>query len=442
MPRYRAVFRCFAGCPGEYPLTQPIYRCPTCDGLLEVSHDLEALRDRSAAAWMKLFDDRWMRTQWPYGSGVWGKREWVAPDVPDDCIVSTGEGGTNVFWAERLGREIGVGELWVKLCGNSHTGSFKDLGMTVLVSVVRQALAEGALSARALCCASTGDTSASLAAYGAAAGLPVAVLLPRGKVSSAQLVQPLAHGARVFALETDFDGCMAVVKELARRGLVYLANSMNPLRIEGQKTVSVEIVQQFDWESPDWVVLPSGNLGNAAALWAGFHMMQSLGLVARIPRLCIAQAARANPMYRAFVARKDVVEPIHAEPTLASAIQIGNPVSAPRAMAALKAMNGVVEQATEQELAEACARADRTGLYTCPHTGVALACLFKLRERGLVEPHHRVVVVSTANGLKFTEFKLAYHERRLPGIDARRANEPVVMAPDVDRVAEAIQAMR
>jgi threonine synthase len=441
MSRYRAVFRCFAGCSGEYPLTQPLYRCPTCDGLLEVAHDMEALHDRGASAWMKLFDDRWMRTQWPYGSGVWGKREWVAPDVHDDCIVSTGEGGTNVFWADRLGREIGLNELWIKLCGNSHTGSFKDLGMTALVSVVRQAVNEGVLSTRVLCCASTGDTSASLAAYGAAAGLPVAVLLPRGMVSSAQLVQPLAHGARVFALETDFDGCMAVVKELARRRLVYLANSMNPLRIEGQKTVSVEIVQQFDWESPDWIILPSGNLGNAAALYAGFKMMLELGLVARAPRLCIAQAAHANPMYRAYIAGKDVVEPIHAETTLASAIQIGNPVSAPRAMAALRAMNGVVEQASENELAEACARADRTGLYTCPHTGVALACLFKLRDAGLIEPHHRVVVVSTANGLKFTEFKLAYHELRLKGINARRANAPVVMEPDVERVAQAIEAM-
>ena len=441
MSLYRAVFRCFAGCPGEYPLTQPIYRCPSCDGLLEVAHDIEGLRDRSASAWMKLFDDRWMRTQWPYGSGVWGKREWVAPELPDECIVSTGEGGTNVFWADRLGREIGMAELWIKLCGNSHTGSFKDLGMTVLVSLARQAVMQNALSTRVLCCASTGDTSASLAAYGAAAGLPVAVLLPRGMVSNAQLVQPLAHGARVFALETDFDGCMAVVKELARRRLVYLANSMNPLRIEGQKTVAIEIVQQFDWEAPDWIVLPSGNLGNAAALYAGFKMMRELGLVARMPRLCIAQAERANPMYRAFVEGKDSVAPIHAQPTLASAIQIGNPVSAPRAMAALHATNGVVEQATEQELADACARADRTGLYTCPHTGVALACLFKLRQKGLIEAHHRVVVVSTANGLKFTEFKLDYHERRLPGIDASRSNTPIAMEPDVERVAKAIAEM-
>jgi threonine synthase len=441
MSRYRAVFRCFSGCDGEYPLTDALYRCPKCDGLLEVFHDMAALRDRSASSWAQLFDERWMRTQWPYGSGVWGKREWVAPEVPDDCIVSTGEGGTNMYWADRLGREIGVPDLWVKLCGNSHTGSFKDLGMTVLVSVVRQAIAQGSLRTRVLCCASTGDTSASLAAYGAAAGLPVAVLLPRGRVSTAQLVQPLAHGARVFALETDFDGCMAIVKELSRRRLVYLANSMNPLRIEGQKTVSLEIVQQFDWQSPDWVILPSGNLGNAAALYAGFRMMFELGLVARLPRLCVAQAEKANPMYRAFIAGKETVEPVVAEETLATAIQIGNPVSAPRAMAALRAMNGVVEQATEEELADACARADRTGLYTCPHTGVALACLFKLRERGIVAPDDRVVVVSTANGLKFTEFKLAYHERRINGVDARRANAPLYMPPDVDRVADAIAQM-
>jgi threonine synthase len=169
--------------------------------------------------------------------------------------------------------------------------------------------------------------------------------------------------------------------------------------------------------------------------------MLELGLIARIPRLCVAQAEKANPMYRAFIAGKDVVEPIVAGETLASAIQIGNPVSAPRAMAALRAMNGVVEQATEEELAEACARADRTGLYTCPHTGVALACLFKLRARGLVAPQHRVVVVSTANGLKFTEFKLAYHERRIVGLDAKRANDPVVMEPDVERIATAIAEM-
>ena len=439
--RYHAVFRCFNGCAGEHALTTPIYRCPTCDGLLAVVHDMNALGDRTAAEWKKLFDDRYMRTTWPYGSGVWGKREWVAPEVGDDAIVSTSEGGSNLFWAERLGREIGMRDLWIKQCGNAHSGSFKDLGMTVLVSVVRQGIAAGTIKSRVIACASTGDTSASLAAYGATAGLPVAVLLPRGLVSLAQLVQPLAHGATVFALETDFDGCMAIVKELAKRDLVYLANSMNPLRIEGQKTVAIEIVQQFDWEVPDWIVLPSGNLGNAAALYAGFRMMKELGLITKMPRLCVAQAANANPMYRAFTAGKETVDPIVAAKSHASAIQIGNPVSAPRAMAALKAMNGVVEQASEDELADACARADRTGLFTCPHTGVALACLFKLRERGVIGADERVVVISTANALKFTEFKLGYHERTLASVDARRAGTPIVLPPDVEKVAGAIAAL-
>ena len=438
MGSYRAVFRCFHGCPGSFPLTQAIYRCPTCDGLLEVHHDLEALRDRSAAAWMKLFDDRYKRTHWPYGSGVWGKREWVAPEVPDQFIVSTDEGGSNLFWAERLGKQLGMTDLWIKQCGNAHSGSFKDLGMTVLVSVVRQAIAQGSVSARAIACASTGDTSAALAAYGAACGLPVVVLLPRGLVSTAQLVQPLAHGAKVLALETDFDGCMGIVRQLAKAGLVYLANSMNPLRIEGQKTVAIEIVQQFDWQVPDWIVLPSGNLGNAAALHAGFRMMKELGLIARYPRLCVAQAENANPMYRAFVAGEKTVRSIAAQRTQASAIQIGSPVSAPRAMAALEAMDGVVEQASEEELADACARADRTGLYTCPHTGVALAALFKLRAKGVIGERDKVVVISTANGLKFTEFKSGYHEGTLPGIKSALANVPIRLPAEFDQVAAAI----
>jgi threonine synthase len=434
---YSCRFTCFSGHEGSWEVTEPIYRCPKCDGLLEVTHDTEALRDRSAAAWMKLFEQRYKGTAWPYGSGVWGKREWVMPVVPDDLIVSMDEGGTNLFWAERYGGSIGLSELWVKLCGNSHSGSFKDLGMTVLVSVARLAIQRG-LKVKAVACASTGDTSASLAAYGAAAGLPTVVLLPRGKITTGQLVQPLANGALVLGLDTDFDGCMAIIQRLAAEGLIYLANSMNPLRIEGQKTVAMEIVQQFDWEVPDWVVIPSGNLGNASALYAGFKMMHDLGLTSRYPRLVVAQAENANPMYRAWSAGKRDVEAITAKPTLASAIQIGNPVSAPRAVRAIEAMNGVVEQASEQELADAAARADRTGMYTCPHTAVALAVIEKLVNRGVIQRDERVVCISTAHGLKFTEFKVQYHEGKLPGIDAKYANPPQYLPPDYGKVVDAI----
>ncbi|MEY4549956.1 MAG: hypothetical protein RL685_6151 [Pseudomonadota bacterium] len=398
---------------------------------------MDALRTRSGDEWRELFDRRYKGTRWPYGSGVWGKREWVMPDVDDDLIVSMDEGGTNLFWAERYGRQIGLNELWVKLCGNSHSGSFKDLGMTVLVSVVRQAVRRG-LKVRAVACASTGDTSASLAAYGAAAGLPVVVLLPRGKITTGQLVQPLAHGSLVLGLDTDFDGCMAIVKRLAEEEVVYLANSMNSLRIEGQKTVAIEIVQQFDWEVPDWVILPSGNLGNASALYAGFKMMIELGVTKRMPRLVVAQAEAANPMYRAWIAGKREIEPMQAATTLASAIQIGNPVSAPRAFRALDAMDGIVEQASEQELVDAAAEADATGMYTCPHTAVGLAVLKKLVQRGVIGKTQRVVCISTAHGLKFTEFKVRYHESQLEQIRSSRANPAVILPPDYDRVSDAI----
>lgn len=435
---YRASFRCIAGCPGTHPLFAPLYRCPACGDLLEVVHDLDALKDRSAGAWMRLFDERYKRTLWPYGSAVWGKKEWVCPAIRDDQIVSMDEGGTNLLWAERYGASLGVPDLWIKQCGNSHTGSFKDLGMTVLVSAVRQMITDGQ-QVRAIACASTGDTSAALAAYAAAAGIPAIVLLPKGKVSVAQLLQPIANGALVLSLDTDFDGCMAIVQRLAAEEGVYLANSMNSLRLEGQKTVAIEIVQQWDWQVPDVIVIPGGNLGNVSALGAGFDMMRALGVVSKRPRIVVAQAARANPLYLAYK-HGWTFEPVQAQSTLASAIQIGNPVSIRKAIRTLQAYDGIVEQATETELADASARADRTGMFNCPHTGVALAVLEKLAARGDVTADQKVVVVSTANGLKFSDFKLQYHTRQLDGIDARLANTPVDLPNDYDAVRRAIDA--
>jgi threonine synthase len=433
---YRAVFKCISGCPGDYDLEQAIYRCPVCGDLLEVVHDLEALRQRTAEEWKRLFDERYKRTEWPYGSAVWGKKEWVCPGIRDENIVSMDEGGTNLMWAERFGNQLGMDELWIKMCGQSHTGSFKDLGMTVLVSVVRQMIADGK-SVRAVACASTGDTSASLAAYAAAAEIPSIVILPRGKVSTAQLVQPLANGALVLSLDTDFDGCMTIVQRLSVEEGVYLANSMNSLRLEGQKTVGIEIVQQFDWSVPDVVIIPGGNLGNVSALGAGFDMMETLGLISKRPRIVVAQAAAANPLYLAYKNNWEF-HPVTAKPTLASAIQIGNPVSVKKAIRTLQRYNGIVEQATESELADAAARADRTGMFNCPHTGVALAVLIKLRERGQIGPGERAVVISTANGLKFTDFKVAYHAGTLAGVNSRLANKPVELPNDYDAVRRAV----
>src|SRR5215212_4288000 len=314
----RAWFQCIKGCPGELPLTDVIYECPNCGSLLEVAHDIGELKKQSSAAWTRRFDARYERTTWPYGSDVWGKKEWVDPHVTDDNVVSLDEGGTNLFWAERYGAQLGLNDLWVKMCGNSHTGSFKDLGMTVLVSTVRQMIADGS-PIRAVTCASTGVTSAALAAYCAVAGIPAVVILPRDKVSLPQLIQPIANNALVLSVDTDFDGCMAMVKQLAKEPGIYLANSMNSLRVEGQKTVSIEMVQQFDWAVPDWVIIPGGNLGNTAALWAGFQMMFDLGVIQKLPRIVVAQAERANPLYQSYLKQFESFEPMAAQKTLASA---------------------------------------------------------------------------------------------------------------------------
>jgi len=437
MSEYGAWFECINGCPTRFSLFEVIYRCPTCGDLLDVAHDVDALRRRSPAAWMQLFDDRYRRNVFPYGSGVWGKKEWVVPFIDNENIVSTYEGATNLMWADRYGKLLGLEDLWVKQCGNSHTGSFKDLGMTVLVSVVKQMMAEGQ-TIEAIACASTGDTSAALANYCAAAGIPAVVLLPKDKVSPAQLVQPLANGALVLSLDTDFDGCMALVQEITKQQTVYLANSMNSLRIEGQKTVAIELVQQFDWEVPDWVVIPGGNLGNVSALGKGFLMMRDLGLIQKLPRIAVAQAENANPLYRSFLTHFESFAPVQAQRTLASAIQIGNPVSYKRATRVLKAFDGVVEQASENELADEAARADRTGMFNCPHTGVALAALRKLVERKVIRSNQRVVVISTAHGLKFADQKTAYHLAQIPGVRSTHANRPVEVPADLRLVNDAI----
>ncbi len=437
---YDCWYECIHDRNEHYSIFDVIYHCRDCDGLLEVEHDIDALHNRSAEEWKQLFDQRTHSRQFPYGSGVWGKKEWVAPMVRDENIISMFEGNTNLFNARLLGRQIGLPDLWLKLCGNSHTGSFKDLGMTVLVSVVKQMISEGK-PIRAVACASTGDTSAALAAYAAAAGIPAIILLPRAKVSTAQLIQPIANGATVLSLDTDFDGCMKIVQELANDPTIYLANSMNSLRIEGQKTVGIEIVQQLNWQVPDWIILPAGNLGNVSALGKGLLMMKALGLIGHLPRIACAQAENANPLYLSYMTDYQDFQPVTAKRTLASAIQIGNPVSYDRAVRILKTFGGVVEQITEEELANAAARADRTGLYCCPHTGVALGALIKLLDKDIIGKNERVVVISTAHGLKFSEFKVQYHQDQLAEVASRFPNPPIELPASYDAVIDAIDRL-
>ena len=387
MSEYAAWFQCINGCPGQFSLLEIIYRCPNCGDLLEVRHDVEALRTPrggglDAALRRALPATPCARTAPASGA----RRNGSLPFIDDENIVSMDEGGTNLFWAERYGSEIGLDDLWVKQCGNSHTGSFKDLGMTVLVSVVKQMIADGQPIA-AVACASTGDTSAALAAYCAAAGIPAIVILPRGKVSPAQLVQPLANGALVLSLDTDFDGCMAIVQQLTKQRTIYLANSMNSLRIEGQKTVG-------DRDRPA-VRLGGARLGDHPRRQPRQRQRPRQGLPAdararadpKLPRIVVAQAENANPLYLAYLDRlRAASTPVTAQKTLASAIQIGNPVSVRNGdPAPCSASTASSSRRAKQELADAAARADRTGMFNCPHTGVALAVLRKLVEREMIQ---------------------------------------------------------
>ncbi|KAJ7955935.1 Threonine synthase, chloroplastic [Quillaja saponaria] len=307
----------------------------------------------------------------------------------------------------------GMNDLWVKHCGISHTGSFKDLGMTVLVSQVNR-LSKMKRPVVGVGCASTGDTSAALSAYCASAGIPSIVFLP-AKISTAQLVQPIANGALVLSIDTDFDGCMKLIREVTAEWPIYLATSLNSLRLEGQKIAAIKILQQFDWEVPDWVIVPGGNLGNIYAFYKGFKMCQELGLFDRIPRLVCAQAANANPLYLYYKSGWEEFNPVKANSTFASAIQIGDPVLIDRAVYALKNSDGIVEESTEEELMDAMAQADSTG------------------------PTDRTVVISTAHGLKFTDSKTDYHSGAIPGM-GKFANPPVQVNAEFGAVMDVLKS--
>jgi threonine synthase len=407
----RLWLACQARCTAErYEPLQALVQCPRCGGLVDPVFDVEAIAADAPALRQAVRERRCAPVDDRDASGVWRFRDVLWPTVAgrcpftDDDVVTLGEGNAANVRLPRTGNGPSVS---VVMCGNGPTGSFKDLGMTVL-STWAKAIASSSSSKPVLLCASTGDTSAALAAYGARAGLPVCVLLPADKISPTQLVQPLAHGAQVLAIDGDFDTCMGVVAALAadnNDGRILLANSKNPIRLLGQLTVALEIAERGP---VDVVCVPSGNLGNLSALYLGFQLAKAIGLIEHLPRLVGCQVDAANPLYRA-VADNFTTTSITAGPTHASAIRIGAPVSLPRARVALAATNGMVTSVDEAALLDAAARADRLGLYVCPHTATALAGLEQLVARGDVGKNDRVVVVSTASGLKFSEQKTAFH---------------------------------
>ena len=426
-----ASFKC-VNCAAPFPLAEARTSCPLCGGLLDVVSDLHAF-GRTGAAWQDLFDRRraapHSEASRPFEtSGVWRFREHVLPDLPESGIVSKPEGGTRLYAGGALGEELSLARLFVKHEGENPTLSFKDRGMTVGVSWAR------ACGFQTVACASTGDTSAALAAYAAAVpGMRAVVLLPQGKISDEQLSQALGYGATTLGIDTDFDGCMRLVGELVAARPVFLLNSKNPVRIEGQKTIAWEAVQDLGWRVPDWIVVPVGNAGNLSAIGKGLREWLDLGVIGRKPRLAGIQASAADPFYQSykngFAARVTRV----AGDTAASAIRIGAPVSHSKAEREIRFFDGVVESVTEPELLDALALANRHGLAICPNSAVALAGAAKLRQAGVIRKDDLVVVVATAHALKFSGTMSAYHHG-----GGRLANPPRLLPATLDAILAAL----
>ena len=363
----------------------------------------------------QLFDDRASAPPaWPVNtgnilpdhSGVWRYRELILP-VPGQYIVSRPEGNTGLYpvgtencGAGRIGhRQIGsyagLDHLFLKHEGENPTGSFKDRGMTVGVTMA------SLLGAQAVACASTGNTSASLASYAAQAGMRGIVFLPAGNVTVGKLAQSLAYGATTIQIDGDFDAAMQLVEQVCNELGIYLLNSLNPYRVEGQKSIGFELLQQLNWQAPDWLVLPAGNLGNTSAIGKAFRQAYQLSLISHMPRFASIQAAGANPFYRSFQRGFTTREPVQAQ-TVATAIKIGDPVSFTRARRVIEESNGLVEEVTDAEILAAKTIIDRSGLGCEPASAATLAGIRKLVERGVMKRDESVVGVLTGNLLKDT----------------------------------------
>ena len=407
-------------CGATYPGLELRYRCD-CGGTLDVVHDRSALEGRIDFA---LFDRRLASKAPEDRSGVWRFRELVLPLAPGE-IVTKPEGNTNLYRSKPLSSWVGVDDLVLKHEGENPTGSFKDRGMTVGISVARR------LGMDRVACASTGNTSASMAAYAAAAGMKAYVFIPEGKVAFGKLSQALAYGATTIQIAGGFDTAMRLVQEACAARGVYLLNSINPFRIEGQKAIAFELLQDLDWLVPDWIVVPGGNLGNSAAIGKAFSELRGLGLVPRLPKLAVIQAAGANPFATAFRTGTPVV-PQEAE-TRATAIRIGDPISWRKSLRGVTQSGGVVEEVTDQEILDAKARLDAAGIGAEPASAASVAGARKLAGNGVIAGAERVALILTGHLLKDPEIVVDYHRGAIPGIvsnfaNALRRSEPALEA--------------
>jgi len=386
------------------------FRCEQCGELFEVvypgwSGPRQTRPNPSALRW--LWRERRSSLESCDGSGVWRFREALPVLRSDSSIVSLREGNTPLYDLPQSAERLKVTQLRAKHQGMNPTGSFKDTGMTVALSVARDR------GAAWVACASTGNTSASMAAYAARAGMRSLVLLPEGKIAWGKLSQAIDYGALTIQLRTDFDGCMQVLSEVVRRAPVYLLNSVNPYRIEGQKTAALELTEQLGWEPPDHLIVPGGNLANSSALGKGFLEMKELGLTNRVPRISVIQAKGANPLVRSM--REfggERMEPVRAD-TRASAIRIGNPASWRKAVRVIQATGGWVAEVSEAEIALAKAEIGREGIGCEPASAVTLAGLKKLLDEGKIAPTDSVVLLLTGHTLKDPDYTIQYHRGEL-----------------------------
>lgn len=421
----RSTWQVCARCGLELAASFPGALCGTCGGLFDVRHAAPALAGPALAA---LFAERTARRVGIDASGVWRYRELVLPGAEADAVTHP-EGNTALVANAAIARWAGVPGLLVKHEGQNPTGSFKDRGMTCGMTMARR------IGASAVACASTGNTSASLASYAALAGIPALVFVPAGQVAAGKLGQTLAYGARTLVVRGDFDSCLALVREASEKLGVYLLNSVNPYRIEGQKTILFEALEQMSWEPPDWIAFPAGNLGNTSAFGKALRQARDLGLIPRMPRLAAVQAEGANPFARSF--REGFVEPhrVRAE-TVATAIRIGDPASYERGVEAIRSTGGVVTDVSDAQILEGKAVVDAAGIGCEPASAASVAGVRRLVTEGVISPGDRVLAILTGHMLKDPGSMLAYHQETSPA--PPRANRPIEIEARLSEVERAL----
>ena len=404
------------------------FRCSRCGDLLEVTYPgrksaEELLRTGETPEQLKsIWKQRRLSSSSVDRSGVWRFREFLPALENEERVITLYEGNSPLYELSQCARRVGLTRLLAKHQGMNPSGSFKDTGMTVAASFARQA------GFRWVACASTGNTSASMAAYAACGGMRSLVLVPEGKISWSKLSQALDYGAVTCQLRTDFDGCLRLLQDLVHRAPVYQLNSINPFRIEGQKTQALELLEQLGWEPPDHIIVPGGNLGNSSAIGKGLLEMRDVGLIARLPKLSIIQAEGANALVRTL-READGRQLIAVQPeTTATAIRIGNPASWKKAVRVLEATGGACEQVSEIEIAQAKAEIGAEGIGCEPASAVTLAGLKKLVRLEFVKPHELVVLVLTGHLLKDPDFTMEFHRGDLFRSTPDAPHRPVLEA--------------